>query len=403
MPHDFHEAAAPAVSDHRATGFFVIRNLVRLCNGSIRSRPNGAAPLRDILTGLANPTIGVFAVSQSAANPAPTVSPSRLDLFPPIEPFQKAWLPARQGHQVYYEQCGNPDGLPVLFLHGGPAGGFSPRHRQFFDPAKYRICLFDQRGCGQSSPHGEREANNTAALVGDIEALRESLGIRQWLVFGGSWGSALALAYASSCPQACLGLVLRGIFLTGTGDMEWFFERSAQLIPDAWQRFAGHVGQTSTAGLLAAYTHALEDVDSPAAQAAAGAWLAWEYALSSPGKSPPKPGEKVDASLARKYRLQASFLNRLCDLGEPAVLAAGAKVAHLPTVIVHGRLDWVCRPQNAWQLALKMAGSRLRLLADAAHDPFSPSMKDALVSATNLFATDGHFERWPADGNLHES
>ncbi len=361
-----------------------------------------AADLRDILAGSTH-CCKVLILSQSAACAGQPVGGVRLDLFPEIEPFHKGWMPARDGHEIYFEMCGNPEGLPVLFLHGGPGGGFSPRHRRFFDPAVYRICLFDQRGCGRSRPHGHIEANTTDALIGDIEVLRETLGISRWLVFGGSWGSALALAYASRYRQVCLGLVLRGIFLTGSADMTWFFERSAQLLPDAWQRFSDHVGQTATQAILAAYTDALQDPESSRAMKAAGAWLAWETALSSPGRTPPKPGEAVVAALARKYRLQASFLNRLCDLDEPAVLAAGAQVAHLPTVIVHGRLDYVCRPVNAWRLAQEMPGSRLRLLADAAHDPFSASMKDALVSATNLFATDGHFERWPADGKPDES
>lgn len=342
-------------------------------------------------------------MSQSAADPALTNSPARHELFPEIEPFHHGWLPSREGHEIYYEQCGNPKGLPVLFLHGGPAGGFSPRHRRFFDPALYRICLFDQRGCGKTRPHGERFANNTPALLADIEALRAHLNIDQWLVFGGSWGSALALAYAGQHRSACRGLVLRGIFLSGQADMDWFFEQAAQLVPDAWSRFADHVGQSSTAGILSAYTEALETVDSPQAQAAAAAWLAWETALSSPGKKPAVAAATASAENIRKYRLQASFLNRLCDLGEAAVLHAAEQAASLPTVIIHGRLDWVCRPVNAWRLAQQMPGSRLRILADAAHDPFSSPMVEALISATNLFAVNGHFEQWPADGSANES
>jgi len=328
---------------------------------------------------------------------------AKLTLFPEIEPYDKGWLSTSDGHEVYYEQCGNPDGLPVLFLHGGPASGCSPRHRRFYDPAKYRICLFDQRGSGRSTPHGERANNSTDKLIVDIEALRRHWKIDRWLVFGGSWGSALALAYAGEHRSICLGLILRGIFMSGQDDMDWFFEHSSQLIPDAWRRFSSHVGQTSSQAILAAYSELLEDVESPQAAAATAQWLAWETALSSPGKGIGKVSATVKPEQIRQYRLQSAYLRRLCDLDEPAVLRAAAAAASVPTVIVHGRLDWVCRPSNAILLASTMAGSRWRLLAEASHDPYSPPMADALVSATTLFAQDGHFERWSSDGILNES
>jgi len=162
-------------------------------------------------------------------------------LYPDIEPFESAMLDVGDGHQVYYEQCGVPDGIPVLFVHGGPASGFSSRHRRFFDPKRYRIVLFDQRGSGKSTPYGETRHNTTPHLISDIDQLRTQLGIDQWLVFGGSWGSALGLAWAAHSPTHCLGLVLRGIFFTGQDDMAWFFRDAAQLMPDAWTQFAGHV------------------------------------------------------------------------------------------------------------------------------------------------------------------
>ncbi len=340
-------------------------------------------------------------MSNSSACPAPADSSASSPLFPETEPYQSGWLTLHQGHEIYYEQCGNPAGLPVLFLHGGPAGGLSPRQRRFFDPARYRICLLDQRGCGKSRPYGERQHNHTDALIDDIERLRAHLHIERWLIFGGSWGSALALAYASRHRQACLGLILRGIFLTGQADMDWFFEHARQLLPDAWARFSAQVGQTESRAILNAYTEALENIETPAAQAAAQAWQFWETALSSPGRTPPAVN-RVDLETVRKYRLQASYLNRLCDLGESAVLHAAGQAASLPTVIVHGRLDWVCRPENAWRLSRHMPGSRLRLLAGAAHDPYSAPMLEALISATNLFARDGHFEQWTADGKFDE-
>ena len=244
---------------------------------------------------------------------------AKLTLFPEIEPYDMGWLSTGDGHEVYYEQCGNPNGLPVLFLHGGPASGCSPRHRRFYDPAKYRICLFDQRGSGRSRPHGERANNSTDKLIVDIEALRKHWQIDRWLVFGGSWGSALALAYAGRHTSACLGLILRGIFMSGQDDMDWFFEHSAQLIPDAWRRFSAHVGQTSSRAILAAYADLLEDGESPQAEAATAQWLAWETALSSPGKAVGQVPVKIKPEQVRQYRLHAAYLKRLCDLDEPRV------------------------------------------------------------------------------------
>ncbi|MFK7964159.1 MAG: prolyl aminopeptidase [Burkholderiaceae bacterium] len=339
---------------------------------------------------------------EQSSNPAKPANSAGLSLFPEIEPYDSGYLYAGEGHEIYYEQCGNPSGLPVVFLHGGPGSGCSPRHRRFFDPTRYRICLFDQRGSGRSKPHGERSNSSTDKLVGDIEALRHHLKIDRWLVFGGSWGSALALAYAGQHQAACLALVLRGIFLSGQADMDWFFEHSAQLVPDAWQRFSGHVGQTQSREILLAYTVLLEDVASPEAVQATAHWLAWEATLSAPGKPAAKLPDNVKVEAVRQYRLHAAYLNRLCDLGESAVLRAAAQAASVPTVITHGRLDWVCRPSNALRLAETMPNSKWRLLADAAHDPFSPPMTDALISATNLFAEDGHFGRWQSDGSPHE-
>ncbi len=321
-------------------------------------------------------------------------------LFPALTPYAQGWLAVGEGHEIRYEESGNPHGLPVLFLHGGPASGTSERQRRFFDPARYRICLFDQRGSGQSRPVGERQANTTAHLVADIERLREHLGIGQWLVFGGSWGSSLALAYAGAHRAVCLGLVLRGIFLTGRADMDWFFVQAGALAPDAWQRFAEHVGGTDFPSILSGYRQALEDAGSARARAACAQWVAWEAALSAPGRTPVLAAQSGTVTMATvlKYRLQAAYLERLCDLDESGVLAGARIAAGLPTAIIHGRLDLVCRPANAWQLAQAMPGSRLRLLANAGHDPWSTPMVEALITATQCFATDGDFRHWPGDG-----
>ncbi|MEZ5738468.1 MAG: prolyl aminopeptidase [Burkholderiaceae bacterium] len=317
---------------------------------------------------------------------------SQVVLYPPLEPFATEQLATDPPHVLHLEQCGRPDGLPVLFLHGGPASGCSPRHRQFFDPARYRIVLFDQRGSGRSQPHGERQDNDTPALVADIERIRRHLGIERWLVFGGSWGSSLALAYAGAHPANCLGLVLRGIFLTGRADMDWFFEQAQGLAPEAWAAFSGQVGGTRAADILAGYTRQLESPDS--APAAAAAWAAWETTLSRPGAGPAGAGaEGASETSVRKYRLQAAYLNRLCDLDEAAVLAAARCAASLPTAIVHGRLDWVCRPVNAWRLGQVMPGARLRFVDHAGHDPFHAEMAGKLVSATDCFARSGALSR----------
>lgn len=314
-------------------------------------------------------------------------------LFAPIEPFDSGHLDVGDGHRVRFERCGNPDGIAVLFIHGGPASGFSARQRRFFDPARYQVVLFDQRGSGASTPHGERADNTTPHLVRDIEHLRTHLGIRTWLLFGGSWGSALALAYASAHADRCLGLVLRGVFLTGQADMDWFFRDAGYLLPDAWRAFAGCAPDEIPAGknMLDAYSQWLND---PAqATSACARWMAWEASLTRPGGAPVAavdPSRVTDSDI-RKYQLQAAYLNRLCDLDEPAVLDAARRTALLPVAIVHGRLDWVCRAHNAWKIHKLMTGSRLRLVDHAGHDPYHAEMVASLVAATNCFASHGNF------------
>jgi proline iminopeptidase len=319
-------------------------------------------------------------------------------LYPDIEPFDSAMLDVGDGHQVYYEQCGCADGIPVLFIHGGPASGCSTRHRRFYDPKLYRIVLFDQRGSGKSTPYGEIQHNTTQHLIADIDQLREHLGIDQWLVFGGSWGSALGIAWAAHSPAHCLGLVLRGIFYTGQADMAWFFRDSAQLMPDAWAQFADHVGCINQPDkILASYTKAL--ADPSLASAACAHWMAWEATLSRPGQRgyEPTATDKVSQNAVLKYRLQAAYLSRLCDLDEPAIVQAAGQLSSLPVAIVHGRLDWVCRPINAYLLHQQIAGSYLRLVDQAGHDPFSAGMADALVQATNCFARQANFDNMGAD------
>ena len=313
-------------------------------------------------------------------------------LYPSIEPRRSGWLDALDGHRVYWEESGVAAGVPVLFLHGGPGSASQPGHRRFFDPTRYRIVLLDQRGCGRSEPHGERDANNTPALIADLERLREALGIDGWLLFGGSWGASLALAYAACHPARCRGLVLRGSFLTGAPDLDWFFDGAAALVPDAFERLVDAAGQPDRTGLLPALAAALEDPDRAVSTAAA--WLAWESALMRFGAAPPMPAISVDAAAVRRCRLQAAYLLRSCDLGEAALLDGCAALADKPAAIVHGRLDLVCRPRNALLLHRALRRSRLRLIERAGHDAFEPAIAGALVEACDAFARNGHFDDW---------
>lgn len=320
-------------------------------------------------------------------------------LFPALEPYDQGWIDVGQGHTLYFEQCGRPEGLPVVFLHGGPGSGCSEQHRRFFDPERYRIILFDQRGCGRSRPRGELRHNQTEDLIADIEVLRQRLGVARWLVFGGSWGSSLALTYAAAHRDACLGLLIRGIFLTGRADLDWFFQQSGQFLPEAWQRLAAQAPKRRRRTLLHWLEQTLKSGSADAAQTAALAWQAYEEAAMAFGRETPSaPAVPPDAAtLARwvdKYRLQAHYLNRRCFLGEARVLDAAAHCQGLPCLILHGRRDLVCRPENAWRVHQTLRGSRLEMVDDAGHSPFDPAMTARIVAATRRFACQGDFAAW---------
>ena len=315
-------------------------------------------------------------------------------LYPPLDPFCSGWLAAGHGHEVHHEQSGNPDGLPALVLHGGPGSGSNPQHRRFFDPRRYRIVQFDQRGTGRSRPSGSTEHNHTALLLEDIEALREHLGIGRWLVFGGSWGASLALAYSARHRQSCLGVLLRGMFLTGRADMDWFFRDAGALAPEAWQRLASLAPKRHRRNLLYWYGRVLTGTDETRALLAAHEWSQWECSLMSGGRpadeTPPPDGE-VAARLVRKFRIQAHYMRRECWLGEAALLRAASLLHGVPTLLVHGRRDLICRPANAWRVHRTLAGSRLVWVDAAGHDPLHPAMAAALVAATDGFARHGDF------------
>lgn len=316
-------------------------------------------------------------------------------LFPAIAPFAHGFLPEQDGHAVYFEQCGNPAGLPMVFLHGGPGSGCMPRHRQFFDPKSTRAILWDQRGCGRSRSAQPLAHNTTADLVADMERLRLQLGLEAWWVVGGSWGAALALAYASAHPQRCLGLVLRGTFLARAADIQWFFQDAAQLLPDAWWAFAGLAGAADRGDLS---THVLQQVlhgEDASALAWARAWSAWETALTERRASapPPAPGAS-DAALLAKYRLQSHYLAAQCFFPPQGALAGCAALGDMPVALLHGRLDWICRPQSAWDVQRALPGSRVQWIDDAGHSPYEAGMAPALVAVIAHAVAHGDFRHW---------
>ncbi|MEO1751636.1 prolyl aminopeptidase [Thiofaba sp. EF100] len=309
-------------------------------------------------------------------------------LYPPIQPFQSFALPVSNLHTLYVEECGNPDGLPVVFLHGGPGAGCTENHRRYFDPERYRIVLFDQRGCGRSTPHAELAENTTWDLVADIERIRAQLGIERWLVFGGSWGSTLGLAYAEAHPERVTGLILRGIFLCRPRDIHWFYQEGASaLFPDHWRDYLAPVPEPDRGDLLSAYHRLLTGPDELRRMAAAKAWSLWEgrtaTLLPDTATTDYFGNPHVALSLARienHYFVNHAFL-------EPDQLCRDAgRLAHIPGIIVHGRYDVVCPIEQAFALAEAWPEARLQIIPDAGHAASEPGIVDALVRATDQFA-----------------
>lgn len=309
-------------------------------------------------------------------------------LYPDIQPYVQHTLAVDPPHTLHVEECGNPSGIPVVFIHGGPGAGCEPYHRRFFDPKRYRIILFDQRGCGRSTPHASLEANTTQALVADMEAIREHLKIDKWLLFGGSWGSTLGLVYAETHPERALGLIARGIFLCRPHEIQWFYQQGAnRLFPDYWQDYLAPIAATERDDLLTAYHRRLTGEDEMARMAAAKAWSLWEgrTATLRPSESVINHfGDPFTAlSLARiecHYFMNGSFL-------EPnQILRDAHRLQGVPGVIVHGRYDAICPVENAWQLAQAWSGAKLKIIPDAGHAASEPGIINALVGATDDFA-----------------
>ncbi|HET8645253.1 MAG TPA: prolyl aminopeptidase [Vicinamibacteria bacterium] len=311
------------------------------------------------------------------------------DLYPPIEPFDSGFLEVSALHTIYYEQVGNPRGRKAVFLHGGPGGGIDPDYRRYFDPARWHVVLFDQRGCGKSTPHAELRENTTWDLVEDIERLRGKLGIDRWVVFGGSWGSTLALAYAETHPDRCLGLILRGIFLLRRQELLWFYQEGASAIyPEAWDQYLAPIPQVERGDLMGAYYRRLTSPDAAVRRQAARAWSVWEGSTS---RLLPDPklieqfgGEEFADAFARiecHYFVHGAFLR-----ADTQLLDDVPRIARIPGVIVQGRYDVVCPATSAWALHKGWPGSRLVLVPDAGHSMKEVGILSALVQATDDFA-----------------
>ena len=314
-------------------------------------------------------------------------------LYADIEPYHTGRLRVSDVHELYFEQSGNPSGKPVVFVHGGPGAGTDPRQRRFFDPALYRVVLFDQRGCGRSVPHASLEDNTTWHLVRDMEALRTHLGIPRWQVFGGSWGSTLALAYAETHPEAVTELVLRGIFLLREREIRWFYQEGASAIfPDAWERYLAVIPQVERDDLLGAYHRRLTSDDPLERTRAALAWSMWEASTSRLFVDPElvckMSGDAFATAFARieaHYFVHKGFFERDGQLLEDV-----GRIRHIPCVIVQGRYDVVCPMQSAWALHRAWPEAELIVVQDAGHSAFEPGIGRALVAATVRFGALSH-------------
>ena len=308
---------------------------------------------------------------------------SRRDLFPPIEPYRTGQLRLDQRHTMYWEESGNREGPPVLFLHGGPGAGATPVHRRFFDPAHWRIVIFDQRGGGRSTPLGETRDNSPDHLVGDIERLRRELGVAQWVIFGGSWGSTLALHYAQTHPGRVAGLILRGIFLCRAAEIEWFLYGMQRVFPEAWRAFAGFLPEPERADLLAFYHRRLIDPDPAIHLPAARAWSIYEGACSTLLPNPETVAAFGEDRLALGLaRIEAHFFTAHLFSPERDLVARIGAIRHLPAAIVQGRYDMVCPIGGADELARAWPEAEFVIVRDAGHSAMEPGIREQLVLAS---------------------
>ena len=310
-------------------------------------------------------------------------------LYPPIEPFNSGYM-ERDGHQIYYEQCGNPNGKPAVFLHGGPGGGGSIAVRRFFNPEKYNIVIFDQRGCGRSKPHGCLENNTTWDLVDDIEALKNMLEINNWLVFGGSWGSTLSLAYSQTYPKSVSEMVLRGIFMLRKKELDWFYQEGASnIFPEAWEKFLKPIDIDQRNNLMAAYHKIFKSDDEEKKLSAAIAWSRWEGSTSSLSYNPDMANSFSNPKFALAFALIENhyFVNKGFLENENQLIETGIDIIrHIPTTIVQGRYDIVCPMATAWELSKNWPEAKLIIAPSSGHTAFEKEIMHELIKATNEYA-----------------
>jgi proline iminopeptidase len=318
---------------------------------------------------------------------------STYNLYPEIEPFNKNTLKVCDMHSIYYEECGSPEGIPVVFLHGGPGSGCNPTQRRFFDPKYYRIILIDQRGCGRSTPQGELTNNTTNDLVNDLEIVRHHLGIARWHVFGGSWGSTLALAYAVKHASHIISLVLRGIFLSRTSELAWFLGGVQHFYPEVWHNLINYLPEAERSDVLSAYAKRIFSDDMQINVPAAIQWNAYESSImrlkpSEASNTAPKTPEEIikeqPIEVARA-RVQIHYIQHQCFIDGDAILNEVTRLNSIPTVIVQGRYDMVCPPTTAWELARAMPHAEFVMIADAGHSAMETGVTSALVAATEKF------------------
>lgn len=320
-----------------------------------------------------------------------TAQKNMYNLYPELDSFKQFSLKVDETHEIYYEVCGNPDGYPVVFLHGGPGSGCNPSQRRFFDPAYYCIILIDQRGCGRSKPQGETTKNTTKELVSDIDAIRAALGLEKWLVFGGSWGSTLALSYALVHTDRVAGLILRGIFLSRPSELTWFLGDVAHFYPEVWNKLTSYLPENEKHDVLAAYSKRIFDHDTNISIPAALQWNAFENAIMRLVPNEPattdaeKPTKEQNLVEVARARVQIHYIQHHCFVDGEAILKNCAKLADIPTVIVQGRYDMVCPPKSAWELGRAMPNATFEIVQDAGHSAMELGITSALVAATERF------------------
>ncbi len=313
-------------------------------------------------------------------------------LYPELTPYHTFFLATGSKHSVYVEQSGNPDGIPVVFLHGGPCSGTRPDHRRFFNPDLYRIILFDQRGCGLSLPFGELENNTTQDLIADMERIRQELAITQWLVFGGSWGAALALLYAQQHKDKVLGLIIRAVFLARQQDLDWFAKDGAgKIYPEQWQRLVESLPEARRDNLMQGICDALWGDDQIAQRRATREWMAWggQVALGNDFQ-PDRKSEHATEKMVKQVRMELHYAKHHYFIEENQILANCYSLTDIPTVIIHGRLDFVCPLEAGYNLHKALPNAEYILLPDAGHIAQGKDMIDALVTATDQFAEQKH-------------